>query len=98
MAGNDKIYKNKKRLQSARDARLYMQRVINAFDDNRINKDKARTFGYLIRTFIKTYEAQELEDRVSFLEDRLENYRNEEVTNDNGKQSEQARKLDTIRN
>ena len=68
MAGNQKIYKNSFRLQDGRDARKFMQRVINAFDDSRISEDRARTFGYLIRTFIKTYEAQELQERVEELE------------------------------
>lgn len=72
MSGAKKIYKNKKRLQDARDARVFMQRVINAFDDNRIPEDRARTFGYLIRTFIKTYEAQELQERVEQLEESVE--------------------------
>lgn len=98
MAGNEKIYKNKKRLQDARDARLYMQRVINAFDDDRIDKDKARAFGYLIRTFLKTYEAQELQERVSALEERLSNSSSEEGKDDHRKQDRQDRELGKIRN
>lgn len=75
MAGNDKIYKNKKRLLDAKDARRFMQRVINAYDDERIDTEKARTFGYLIRSFLKTYKAQELEERVENLEETLEGIR-----------------------
>lgn len=75
MAGNDKIYKNKKRLLDAKDARRFMQRVINAYDDERIDTEKARTFGYLIRSFLKTYKAQELEERVENLEETLERIR-----------------------
>ena len=69
MAGNQKIYKNSTRLQDARDARRFMQRVINAYDDGLIDTEKSRTFGYLIRTFIKTYESQELLERVEELEE-----------------------------
>lgn len=72
MAGNDKLYKNKVRLQDAKDARRFMQRVINAYDDDRIDTEKARGFGYLIRTFLKSYEAQELLERVENLEENLE--------------------------
>ncbi len=75
MAGNDKIYKNKKRLLDAKDARRFMQRVINAYDDDRIDTEKARTFGYLIRSFLKTYKAQELDERVEQLEKQIETLR-----------------------
>lgn len=77
MAGNQKIYKNKTRLQDAKDARKFMQRVINSYDDGRIDTEKARAFGYLIRTFVKTYEAQELLERVEELETKVgERYAN----------------------
>ena len=68
MAGNQKLYKNSVRLQDAKDARRFMQRTINAFDDGRIGESRARAFGYLIRTFIKSYQAQELQERVEELE------------------------------
>ena len=68
MAGNQKIYKNSVRLQDAKDARRFLARVINAYDDGRIDTEKSRAFGYLIRTFVKTFEAQELQERVEELE------------------------------
>ena len=68
MPGNDKIYKNSTRLQDAKDARRFMARVVNAYDDGLIDTEKAKTFGYLIRAFIKTYESQELLERVEELE------------------------------
>ena len=65
-------YKQFKRLQTARDSREFMQKVINAYDKNEIDKDKARTLGYLIKIFIKTYEVAELEERVEKLEELAE--------------------------
>ena len=66
------VYKQMKRLQDANDAREFMQAVINAYDKNEIDKDKARTLGYLIKIFIKTYEVAELEERVEKLEELAE--------------------------
>ena len=73
MAGNKKLYKNSFRLQDATDARRFMQRVINAFDDSRIEEDRARAFGYLIKVFLSTVEASEWEERLEELEKHVEN-------------------------
>ena len=72
MSGADKLYKNTKRLESAKDARQYMSRTINAFDDGRIAEDKARTIGYLIKVFLNAWESQELEERLEELEEHVE--------------------------
>ena len=65
------VYKQMKRLQDARDAREFMQSLVNAYDKNRISKDKARTLGYLIKIFINTYETAEIQGKVEELEDMI---------------------------
>ena len=64
----NQVYSQFKRLQNARDAREFMQKVINAYDKNEISKDKSRTLGYLIKIFLQTYEQAELQERVEELE------------------------------
>lgn len=71
MAGNHKIYKNSFRLHDAKDARKFMQRIVNAYDDGIIDTEKARCFGYLIRCFLKSYESQELDERIEELEKQV---------------------------
>lgn len=71
MSGKHKLYKNKVRLQDAKDARRFMQRVINAYDDDRIETEKARAFGYLIKVFLDAYESGELVERVEELEENI---------------------------
>ena len=62
------VYQRLKRLRSAKDARQYMQALVEAFDKNRISEKKARTLGYLIKIFLQTYEQAELQERVEELE------------------------------
>ena len=64
----NQVYSQFKRLQTARDAREFMQKVINAYDKNEISKDKSRTLGYLIKIFLQTYEQAVLQERVEVLE------------------------------
>ena len=65
---DNQVYKQFKRLQDAKDAREFMQKVINAYDKNKITKEKSRTLGYLIKIFIKTYETADLQEQVEDLQ------------------------------
>jgi len=67
------VYKQMKRLQTARDAREFMQALINAFDKNEISKDKARTLGYLIKIFLQSYEVAELQQEVEEIREIIDN-------------------------
>ena len=62
------VYERFKRLQNARDAREFMQKVINSYDKDEIDREKARTLGYLIKIFLASYEQAELQERVEELE------------------------------
>lgn len=62
------VYKQFKRLQTARDSREFMQKLINAVDKNKISIEKARTLGYLLKIFLDTVEASEFEERLEELE------------------------------
>ena len=62
------VYKQFKRLQTARDSREFMQKVINAYDKNEISTEKARALGYLLKIFLDTVEASEFEERLEELE------------------------------
>lgn len=72
---NGQVYSQFKRLQNPKDAREFMQKLINAFDKNRVTEDKARTLGYLIKIFLSTWELSDLNERV----EELENIANKKV-------------------
>ena len=72
MAGSDKIYKNSVKLKDAKDARRFMQRVINLYDKGVIESEKARDFGYLIKVFLDTVKQGELQEQVDELMDIVE--------------------------
>lgn len=62
------VYKRLKRLRSATDGREFMQSLINAYDKNEISTEKARALGYLIKIFLDTVEASDIEERIEELE------------------------------
>ena len=66
------VYKQMKRLRNANDAREFMQATINAVDKNKIDIQKGRCLGYLIKVFLKSFEVAELEERVEKLEQLAE--------------------------
>ncbi len=61
------VYQRLKRLRTARDARQYMQALIEAYDKNEISTDKARALGYLIKIFLDSYEKADLQKQVEEL-------------------------------
>ena len=63
------VYQRLKRLRSAKDARQYMQALVEAFDKNRISEKKARALGYLIKIFLSTYELATLQEQVEELQE-----------------------------
>ena len=63
------VYKQMKRLQNSNHSREFMQKLINAYDKNRISDEKARTLGYLIKIFDGIYQNSEIEERVEKLEE-----------------------------
>lgn len=66
------VFKNMKRLQTARDARQFMQAVINSFDKQEIDQQEARCYGYLIKVFLDTVEASDIEQRIEQLEEFID--------------------------
>ena len=72
MSEEGQVYARMKRMQTISDARVYMQKLINAYDKNEISKDKARTLGYLIKIYIATVDKGDLEERVEEIEKLLE--------------------------
>ena len=67
------VYQRLKRLRTARDARQYMQALVEAFDKNRISEKKARALGYLIKIFLDTYQLADLQGEVEELKEIIEN-------------------------
>ena len=63
------VYQRLKRLRTARDARQYMQALVEAFDKNRISEKKARALGYLIKIFLDTYQLADLQGQVEELQE-----------------------------
>ena len=70
------VYQRLKRLRTAKDARQYMQALIEAFDKNEISTSKARTLGYLIKIFLDTYEKADLQSQVEELMESVEKNKN----------------------
>jgi hypothetical protein len=62
------VYQRLKRLRNATDGREFMQSLINAYDKNEISTEKARALGYLIKIFLDTVEASDIEERIEELE------------------------------
>ena len=63
------VYKQFKRLQDNKDAREFMQAVINAYDKDEIDTSQARCYGYLIKVFLDTVEASDIQERIEKLEE-----------------------------
>ena len=62
--GEGQVYQRLKRLRDAKDARQYMQALIEAVDKNRITEKKARCIGYLIKIFLDTYELADIQKEL----------------------------------
>ena len=59
------------RLQSARDVRKFLGKLINATARNDMDPDKAARLGYLAGILLKSIETSDIEGRLAELESKL---------------------------
>ncbi len=57
-------------LETARDCRKFLSRIINAAYRDELPHDKAGKLGYLVSIILKSIETHDLEKRIATLEER----------------------------
>jgi hypothetical protein len=60
------------RLQTARDARRFLSKIINGVFRDELDAQKAARIGYLLGIYLRSLEVDELAQRLDAIEKRIE--------------------------
>ena len=69
------ISPRKKRLKTAQDCRRYLADLVHRLDSDEVDATKAGRLGYLVNLILSAVRTDELEDRLSALEQAVQEKR-----------------------
>lgn len=69
----NKLYKTKLRLDKVKSVRLMISRAVNRFNEGLIDYKDLRAIGYISGKLLDCFEVERFDERLSELEELLEN-------------------------
>jgi hypothetical protein len=68
----ERVYKNRIRLENPRNTQKFLARIINELHDGTISESKARVMGYIAQIMLKSFETIDFEERLKEIEKSME--------------------------